>query len=408
MQKPENVIETCGRPLVFQLGMPDAASVPVAMLRRAEAMRVFATSLSGYQKEALVKSARTGMTWRLVSDEGENLNGHDAAPPPLGYFAAGLLAGYMEEITALAKRLNISIRTLNLTLDNFYTMKGSMPRRTMVGGAQSVELTVEINCDLTGAALQQFLADAIHAAPQNGLVRNSLKSLFTLTKNGQRLAPSRVQEMDVEPPADTLTGDATEGSTPGTAVKTDPVTGLLLQSAGMSPPSKTHFVKDSAENYSTANPPPRPLHVAATATLRDDGMKEIFQQLHFPHSSQWRFLSEEAPANGGMGRAPDANTLISAGIGFCFMTQLGILAQTSKLDLPTYSIYQDTHFSLGGASGGTETAGDADAVETHLRLSTSESDHLAQEMLDLAEQACFLHALCSKSLKTKLRVLEIR
>ncbi|WP_306260317.1 OsmC family protein [Pararhizobium sp. IMCC21322] len=408
MKKSENVIETCGLPLVFRLGLADAAIVPAAMPRRAEAIRVFATSLSGYQKEALVKSARTGMTWRLVSDEGENLNGHDAAPPPLGFFAAGLLAGYMEEMTALAIRRNVSIRTLNLTLDNFYTMKGSMPRRTMVGGAQSVELTVAIDCDLTGAALQQFLADAIHAAPQNGFVRKSLNSIFTLTKNGQRLAPARVEEMDVEPPANSFTNDAAKDLAPGTAVKTNPVTGLLLQSAGMSPPSKTHVAKGSAENYSTANPPPRPLHVAATATLRDDGLKEVFQQLHFPHSSQWRFLSEEAPVNGGMGRAPDANTLISAGIGFCFMTQLGILAETSKLDLPSYSIYQDTHFSLGGASGGTQTAGDADAVETHLRLSTSESDQLAQEMLDLAEQACFLHALCSKPLKTKLRVLEIR
>lgn len=407
MRKPENVIETCGLPLVFQLGMPDAAIVPAAVPRKAEAMRVFATSLSGYQKEALVKSTRTGMTWRLVSDEGENLNGHDAAPPPLGFFTAGLLAGYMEEISALANRQNVSIRALNLTLDNFYTMKGSMPRRTMVGGAQSVELTVEIDCDLTGAALQQFLANAIYAAPQNGFVRKSLSSLFTLTKNGQRLAPSRVEEMNVEPPADTAATDAAKESTQVTVENTNPVTGLLLQSAGMSPPSKTHVVKDSGGEYSTANPPPRPLHVAATATLRDDGLKEIFQQLHFPHSSQWRFLSEEAPANGGMGRAPDANTLISAGIGFCFMTQLGILAEKSKLDLPAYSIFQDTHFSLGGASGGTKTAGDADAVETHLRLSTSESDQLAQEMLDLAEQACFLHALCSKPLKTKLRVLEI-
>lgn len=282
-----------------------------------------------------------------------------------------------------------------------------MPRRTMVGGAQSVELTVEIDCGVSGAALQQFLADAIYASPQNGFVRKSLNSLFTLTKNGEHLTTARVEEMDVEAPANHVARVVAKNPASSMTATIDPIIGLLLQSAGMSPPSKTHVIKDSAGTYSTANPPPRPLHVAATATLRSDGIKEIFQQLHFPHSSQWRFLSEEAPANGGLGRSPDANTLISAGIGFCFMTQLGILADTSKLDLPNYSIYQDTHFSLGGASGATETAGDADAVETHLRLSTSESDQLAQEMLDLAEQACFLHALCSKPLKTKLKVLEL-
>lgn len=403
MEKPENVIDNCGLPLVFPVELSGATFMPDARLRRADLVRVFATSLSGYQKQALVRSARGGATWRLVSDEGENLNGHDAAPPPLGFFAAGLLAGYMEEIIALAKRQDISIQTLNLTLDNFYTMKGSMPRRTMVGGAQSVDLTVEIDCNISGAALQQFLANAIYAAPQNGFVRNSLSSLFTLTKNGSRLETARVDEMDTEPP----TVDMGIVAKPHLSGGTDPTIGPLLQRLGMSPPSKTHIVKESAETYSTDSPPPRPLHVAATAKLRDDGIKEICQQLHFPHSSEWRFLSEETPSNGGMGRAPDANTLISAGIGFCFMTQLGILAERSKLDLPEYAIFQDTHFSLGGASGGTETAGDVDPVETHLRLSTAESDQRAQEMLDLAEQACFLHALCSKPLKTKLKVLEI-
>jgi hypothetical protein len=78
-----------------------------------------------------------------------------------------------------------------------------------------------------------------------------------------------------------------------------------------------------------------------------------------------------------------------------------------NLDLPDYRIVQDTHFSLGGASGGTGTAGAADPVETHVYLETSESDETAQEMLDISEQTCFLHAFCRTDLKTKLRVIRV-
>jgi organic hydroperoxide reductase OsmC/OhrA len=107
------------------------------------------------------------------------------------------------------------------------------------------------------------------------------------------------------------------------------------------------------------------------------------------------------------GRAPDANNLISAGIGFCFMTQFGRFVSMLKLDLPDYRIVQDTHFSLGGASGGTGKAGSADPIETHVYLETSESDATAQEMLDISEKTCFLHAFCKTDLKTKLKIKRI-
>ncbi|MGK7664787.1 OsmC family protein [Marinovum sp. E06] len=149
----------------------------------------------------------------------------------------------------------------------------------------------------------------------------------------------------------------------------------------------------------------RRLNIAATAVLRADGMKEIRQQLYSPHGKEWLFLSEEAEVDGGRGRAPDAASYISAGIGFCFMTQFGRLVPMLGLDLPQYQILQDTHFSLGGASGGTGRAGEADPVETHVYLTTEESDAVAQEMLDLSEQTCFLHAFCRTDLKTKLKTV---
>lgn len=70
-------------------------------------------------------------------------------------------------------------------------------------------------------------------------------------------------------------------------------------------------------------------------------------------------------------------------------------------------LVRDTHFNLGGASGRTDKAGDADPIATHVYLETSESDETAQEMLNRSEKTCFLHAFCKTDLKTKLKVVRI-
>jgi organic hydroperoxide reductase OsmC/OhrA len=145
----------------------------------------------------------------------------------------------------------------------------------------------------------------------------------------------------------------------------------------------------------------RRLNIGAIAVMRADGIKEIQQMQYSPHGTSFKFLSSED------GRAPDANSLISAGIGFCFMTQFGRFVSMLKLDLSDYRIVQDTHFSLGGASGGTGKAGEADPIETHVYLETGESDTVAQEMLDISEQTCFLHAFCRTDLKTKLKIVRV-
>lgn len=393
MPAEQDAISQSGLPLIHQLKRAGEPTNDHLLPRLDEALRLSATLLSGFQKEAIVRSVQTGLTWRLVSDEGANLHGFDSAPPPLGFFSAGLAASYMEEILALAALRKIAIDKLSLTVDNFYSMQGSMPKGTMVGGAVSVALSVEIACDLSGPELGQFLINAISAAPQNGLITGNLESVFTLSLNDKEIAPNRVSP---------LIGPALAPTNASHSVAPAASDLVLLRKLGPSPASLTHPAPTDDGEYSTTRPADRPLHVSAIAVLRDDGLKEIRQQLNFPHGSEWCFLSAEAST-----LAPDANTLMAAGIGFCFMTQLGILAKAQKLDLPDYQIIQDSHLSLGGASGGTGKSGTAYAVETHLHLTSSEPVETAQRMLDLAEQACFLHALCRAGLKTKLKIKEL-
>ena len=397
MPQGPNALAQSGLPLFFELVNPNEVGIKPPETRMGDSLRTWVRSLSVFQKEALVASSRTGRVWRLASDEGPYLDGHDAAPCPLAFLSVGMIASYMNEITALARLQGVAIRQLTLSQDNFYTMTGSMPKRTMVGGALPVELRVEIDCGLDDAALTEFLMNAVHASPLNGLMRGQLDSLFSLTKNGAELQPEKASRVEGSAYADP--GDRFAAAKPDP----DAATQTLCWPKGVTP-KKVVKGGTSAAGSSLAAEQNRQLNIGATCTLREDGMKDIVQLQYSPHGTSFNFMSEEAPENGGLGRAPDANSYISAGIGFCFMTQFGRFVKMLDLDLSDYRIVQDSHFSLGGASGGTGKAGSADPLETHVYLETCESDDIAREMLDISEQTCFLHAFCRTDLKTKLRV----
>ncbi|MEM7302612.1 MAG: OsmC family protein [Pseudomonadota bacterium] len=388
----EDIIGKGGIAPFHKIRNADEVGISAPENRKGDALRTWVRSLSGFQKEALVRSAKTGDTWRLVSDEGPYLNGHDAAPCPLAFLSTGMVASFLNEILALADKQNIEIRKLKLIQDNYYTMKGSMPKRTMVGGAENIELQVEIDCDLDDAALNEFLVNATYSSPLNGLMRGQLESLFKLGKNGSELRTAKAAELDgplFPDPGDHFS-------------KAAPVASDIELMRPVGPTPKKEVAKGTATGGSSlSDEQDRRLNIGAIAELREDGLKDLQQMQYSPWGTSFKILSSED------GRAPDANTLISAGIGFCFMTQFGRFVSMLKLDLPDYRIVQDTHFSLGGASGGTGKAGEADPIETHVYLETSESDETAQEMLDISEQTCFLHAFCRTDLKTKLRVKRI-
>ena len=389
MKLGEDIIGQSATARFFRVADPEAVGIEPPPLRRGDALRTWVRSLSGFQKEALIASARTGHVWRLVSDEGAYLNGHDAAPCPLAFLTCGMVASYLGEIEALAAREGVRLGRLTLTQDNYYTMQGSMRDRSMTGGALPVELEVACETDLDDAALTELLTNAVHASPLNGLMRRRLPSLFALSRNGEEVPPAKARRLD-----GALLPD------PGVAAaraEAEPSDLALMERTGTTP--RKEVTKGTAAGGSSlADHQDRVLNPAAVATRREDGLLQIDQLLYSPHGSTFRFLSSED------GRAPDAATLISAGIAFCFMTQFGRFASMLKLDLPEYRIVQDTHFSLGGATGGTGKPGEADPVETHVHLTTSEDEAVAQEMLDISEQTCFLHALCRTELKTRLRV----
>lgn len=390
-----NPLIECGKPLFFKVADSKSFGFHPPVIRLGEAVRLCVRSLSVMQKEALVYSAQTGAMWRLASDEGAYLGGLNEAPCPLSFLSTGMVCSYMNEIQALAAMRNIAIKNIRLVQDNYYTMKGSAKDGSMIGGANNVDLCVQIDSDADAATLNKLVLEATAASPLNGLMRGSKESQFTLTHNNAEIKTNKA--LPIDSPSLPDPGDHFDLAQP---VDTD--WSGLIERGGLTPKAK-HSV--TMANDSLAEKQDRLLHVRVICTVRDDGVKEITQHLFNPHGSIFKFLSDEAEINGGQGLAPDAASYISAGIGFCFMTQFGRYAKIVKKDLQEYRIIQDTHFSLGGASGKTGKSGTADPVETHVFLKTSENDEFAQTILDMSEQTCFLHAFCKADLKTRVKIV---
>ena len=389
-----NPLIDCGKPLFFKVANAAEVDFGTPEVRLGEAIRLGVRSLSVMQKEALVSSARTGKVWRLASDEGAYLAGLDSAPCPLSFLTVGMVSSYMTEILALAKLRHIRLNNIRLVQDNFYTMEGSALRGTMTGGAKNVELAVQINSDTDNDSLSKLVLEATFASPLNGLMRGAKESLFALSHNGRAIPLAKAlplkRALNANPEAAFAEAMPTR----------EDWSKLILR--GEMTPKATHTV--TLANDSLADQQSRLLHVQGICTLRDDGVKQIEQRLYNPHGSIFHFLCDEDTVNGGKGLAPDAASYISAGIGFCFMTQFGRYAKIVKKDLQHYSILQDTHFSLGGASGGTGNEGAAGPIETQVFLDTGEDDDFARTILDMAEQTCFLHAFCKADLKTKVSI----
>ncbi len=396
MANDVDILAADPRPTFFKLADPGALGLAPPDIRqgRGEAVRVFARTLSGMQKEALIASARTGAVWRLASDEGAYLAGFDAAPCPLSFLTTGMVSSYLNEILALAKQRGIRIDDIRLIQDNFYTMKGSALRGTMTGGARDIELEAQIASDASPEALRALVYDAVAASPLNGLMRGCKESLFSLVHNEAAIAPAKAHAIA---PVDQVALDALfEAATPAPGDGSD----LIVRGAMTAKAEDT----TTFAGGSLTDEQDRLLHVRGVCTLRPDGVKAVEVHLFNPHGSIFTYLSEEAPVNGGQGRAPDAASYISAGIAFCFMTQLGRYAKIVRKDVADYRIVQDTHFSLGGASGGLGRPGETDPVETHVRLRTGEDDAFARACLDMSEQTCFLHAFCRTDLKARIKV----
>ncbi len=388
MSKALNLLAESGLPIVYQID-PSEALEPDGIEGSAVAVRTAVRSLTVMQKEAVVARSGTGVAWRLASDEGPYLQGHDFAPAPLAYLATGFATDLLVSIERSLTSAGVATPPV-VILDNRFTMEGSLPRGTMVGGALPPEITVHVNgadrSATTGAVLSGVMASAIA-----GLAHVPLTSLFSLTSHGDRVPVGRVAPLDEPPPSAHLRPARfpTPMSTPP-----EPLV-IKAWDVGEHPADAGSSLRSEQR---------RELHLRAEAHRLADGLAAIAVAVNRPSGSTFRFLSDEPAGHGGASRAPDSLTYLSAGIGFCFMTQIGRYAKILRRDLGDYHIIQDTGFSYGDPSAEPPVGGMAAAPRTHVYLAPDQHE-FAAHALDMSEQTCFVHALCRSELRPRVTVL---
>ena len=383
-------IQSIGHPLVFKVDQGSAALEVPPHENDEIAIRLKARSLEGMQKEAIVHHGPSNTIWRMVSDEGPYLNGTDLAPFPLAFYAAGMAFSFMSEVVRHAETYGVKIKSLNLAQDNFYTMEGSAIRGDMVAGALPTEITVRISANAPQETLANLIQLAEASSPPQAYMRDLLKNTFALSHNGQGLdvasvnpspAPlydNPIQHFDLVTPLD----------------QTEYLSDIITKLAAA---ESKHGVEGGAGS-SLKSEQKRTLHVHTEALLQDDGLKEAQVQLLRPIGSSFRFISDETSRD-----APPSLAYLSAGVGFCYMTQLGRYANIVKLRLNSYSIVQDNVFRQSGSAHDENLRASAKPVDTHIFVKLDGSGEDAKRLLKMGEQTCFLHAAMRTSAQTQLR-----
>ncbi len=354
-----------------RMGLPTSSAGKILI-------RTSARSLAGMQKEAVVECGASGPCWRLVSDEGAWLNGTDLAPFPLAFFTAGLASSCLSTFVVEARERGVTIESLHLVQDNFYTMEGSALRGTMSAGVKPAQMQFFATGSASAAEFSDIARVAVTRSPAVYCLANELHSEFSIQINDQCVSPivaSGTEAVLLSDPAPAF-ASISRASTDSSADE------IIRKLSGdtSEPVTKADAVGLQAEQK-------RVVHVRTRGHIRSDGMKVLAVQCVQPAGSTFEFLSDDSAVAGGEARAPSGLALLSCGVAFCFMTQIGRYATITKQQLRDYRIAQATGFCL--PVGGEPSA---EPVRTFVCLDTGESESKTRELVRMGEQTCYLHA----------------
>ena len=374
-------IESTGFPIVFKVSEAGGAPSGDADIITVDTE---VSSLEGMQKEALVTLEPGRARWRLACDEGPYLNGKDMAPFPLGFFSAGMQFCFLSQFLQGARAQGVPIDSVSLDQDNFYTMEGSFLRGDAKGGAKSAELRLKVESSADGSTIAALTRMAETSSPTQNLMRTVLHNTFSLSLNGERLEAPGLTPSPSSRDEDPASAFATIA--PGSRSFLPDIITRVKKSEAI------HGVEGGAGSSLKAVQK-RTLHIHCEARRLENMLMEAVIHLYKPIGSSFRFVCDESELRGGKGQAPPPLAYVSAGIGFCYMTQLGRYATIAKHKLDAYRIAQGTSFRFDGKlEDGTRTAG-IGPVDTQVFLEADYSDPSdATKLVDMGQQTCFLHA----------------
>lgn len=376
-------IDSSGFPLGFLVSSGERAGV----LSKSGGDSVFMTEarmLAAHQKEVVVQEGAGGAKWRLTSDEGKHLKGDDLAPFPLGFFNAGLQADLYGRLVRLAAEdgYDLGSAELQLLLKNFYWLTGSFVRGDGKGFSDPPSIQFSCKADQQDK-ITALVSKAANTSPAISTLRKSLDNTFALYVNGTR---QKVSSMKNSEAADAPDPYITYSAPPSPADNTpdDPIwkTGELEQGEVKLAPAgtKTRIIRT----------------VTGSGKLVDqDGLVETDTWLEMPGVTHFGIRADESLQ--GL-RAPAGLSLLSAGVVFCYMTQLSRYIENMKLGIEGMRIVQYTPFSASNDNA------DAKPADTHLFLNGRADVETHENLMRIAAETCYLHVTMAKALDPEISV----
>jgi uncharacterized OsmC-like protein len=385
-------IEGSGFPLGFKLAQGRARSPLACGAAGRDVFKVEARQLAGHQKEAVVTEGVSGSSWRLTSDEGKHLKGTDLAPFPLGYFNAGLQADLVNRILWLAEARSTRLEALDLELQNSYYMTGAFFRGDGKGYAEPAKVKVVIASSAPEDAIASLVRTAVAASPALAAMRLPVENTFALYVNGRRREVKTMKGSASPDAADPLkTYSAAPRPLPGASDLPD-----LVRRTGQTRPGAVAAAPAGTTTRITRL-------IDGTCRLVDPaGVIETDSVLDMPGMSHFTLKSDERGATGGAAapdQGPSGLSLLSAGIAFCFMTQLSRYIEHMKFNIRQVRLVQFNPYTLQGSASDGSARGAIEPVDTHLFLHGDESDETHERLMKIAATTCYLHATLASALQ---------
>jgi uncharacterized OsmC-like protein len=380
--KITDTIDMHGDPLAFRARQGRGRSPLLGSGR--DTIKVEARQLAGHQKEAIVTEGADASAWRLTSDEGKHLRGTDVAPFPLGFFNAGMQSDLFGRIRAIAATGSIALDDVEIRVANHYWLTGSFIHGTGEGHAEAPDIDVSVRSGAPTETVKALVAAAMDASPAIAFLRAPLSgNTFALYINGRR---RKVDGVANSPSADAgdpyrLHAQAPRPLGPGARRDLIEKTGRVEQ--GTIEPASATVTNKLIRNI-----------LGEGKSLGRDGTYEVDTWLGMPGTSHFRLVSDEGSAD----VAPCGLALLSAGIAFCYMTQLSRYIENMKMSIHGVRLVQLNPY----VARSTAAAG---PIDTHLFLNGDAPEETHLQLLTIAARTCYLHAASKTPTEPNLRII---
>jgi hypothetical protein len=377
-----DTIDMHGDPLAFRFGQGRGRTTLLAAGR--DVIKVEARQMAGHQKEAVVSEGAEGCAWRLSSDEGRHLKGTDLAPFPLGFFNAGMQADLYGRLRQVAAARAVAIDSVAIRVANHYWLTGSFIQGTGEGHAEAPDIEVQVQSAASANTIEALVTAAMDASPAIAFLRAPLAAnTFALYVNSRRRPVEGVANSPAPDTGDPYRVYARAPRPIDSAARRDLIekTGMVEQGASEAAPATVtnKLIRNINGNG---------------RSVGHDGQFEVDTYLGVPGASHFKISCDE----GAIVTAPCGLALLSAGIAFCYMTQLSRYIENMKMNIRGVRLVQFNPYVAGPKAA-------VEPIDTHLFLNGEAPEETHLQLLTIAARTCYLHAAAKTPVEPNLRIV---